>query len=59
MVRKNWKVVGSLLLIAALILVRWLTPDKVANDLATDILGFTLVIASAATYLISGYRRTR
>ncbi|RXT58583.1 hypothetical protein [Lacticaseibacillus chiayiensis] len=59
MVRKNWKVVGSSLLIVALILVRWLTPDKVANNLATGILGFTLVIASAAIYLISGYRRTR
>lgn len=29
------------------------------NDLATGILGLILVVASAATYLISGYRRTR
>lgn len=59
MVRKNWKVAGSLLLIATLILVRWLTPAKVANSLATGILGLILVVVSAATYLISGYRRTR
>lgn len=34
-------------------------PATGENDLATGILGLILVVASAATYLISGYRRTR